>query len=892
MQELVLRKLRDDAERLLAVPLSTIIRIRSSSLLFVWHSFFKDLGAAASLLGDARYLERALEGARYLCRGGWEECGLVEELHHAFVLNGLADFFWRAESQIPVEDAAEIRELAGRVGALLASDAIEHKWGEDIRKRNAWNHTVIGYSGLGIAGFLAEAHPDAAKWREQGLSALKRFFRDGITEAGMTREGLAYCGFVFRNLSVLLRVAKARGEFDYTSLQDNPYLERLKRIPSWYAVELFPGGRYLQNWNDSYWNPLPAVAGLLSVFREIAPEATAYVWNRLVGLEGDGSFGVDRSWRDSSIGESALYPPNLELAATFVPPKAFHCPDHGYFAASVGPRGRESVLTFGAGEYIGAIHDQADNNSFTLFLDGIPVVLDAGAFNVPEEGNASSSYGHAAVVVDGKGQLPCGHGYGCAGVITHTHVASDHVMVQGDAVEAYRVLDYNPMLRARRQCVLTSGEAPYLVVFDDVCKDAREHVYEVLLHTPNLRDPVIDIGAGAVRGQLEAEGRSATLVMRVVGPALEDISVAAFVNKGHPPFETHDLWKFKLTATAPVLATIIYLEQPGEDDLSWQLLEHEGGVKLELERGRLGIRDSFSYRADPPTVAGQAFARQTFAPRPAVRREDRNRPTALTRLREHADDAVKLAGYAAALAATDYPTASVGIIMGHDLYREIGLEFLRYFMMWGDLSPYDDVLDVGCGGGRMAAALGYYLDSSARYVGFDLSAKSIAWCREAIGKKWPNFSFDQYDIGNSSYNPDGPLSGENFRFPYLNGAFSFAIATSLFTHLTRMEVKHYLREIARVLRSGGRLLATAYMMTPASEQAARTNPRAVKFDHMFGENPVHQLDKPMAGVAQIESLFCADAHEAGLVVDRIAYGWWSGLKTSNSKQDIYVLRKP
>jgi len=265
-----------------------------------------------------------------------------------------------------------------------------------------------------------------------------------------------------------------------------------------------------------------------------------------------------------------------------------------------------------------------------------------------------------------------------------------------------------------------------------------------------------------------------------------------------------------------------------------------------------------------------------------------NRPTESALLAEHADDARKLAGFAAALAATDYPTAGESVVTGLPSYRATGLEFLRYFVKWGELAPEDDVLDVGCGGGCMAAALGYYLASSSNYVGFDVDKGSIDRCRDAIGKRWPNFRFDHLNLRSSK----GALTGQSFLFPYADTSFSFVIATSVFTHLTRQEVKHYLREAARVLRHDGRLFATAYLMTPAAEVAARNNAHAVKFDHEFGENPVQILERPMAAVAQRERAFVADVNEVGLVIERIAHGWWSGLRTSNGKQDIVVLRKP
>ena len=47
--------------------------------------------------------------------------------------------------------------------------------------------------------------------------------------------------------------------------------------------------------------------------------------------------------------------------------------------------------------------------------------------------------------------------------------------------------------------------------------------------------------------------------------------------------------------------------------------------------------------------------------------------------------------------------------VGNGDFKAVGYEFLRYFIQYGDLAPDDDVLDVGCGIGRMALPLANYL---------------------------------------------------------------------------------------------------------------------------------------------------------------------------------------
>jgi len=230
--------------------------------------------------------------------------------------------------------------------------------------------------------------------------------------------------------------------------------------------------------------------------------------------------------------------------------------------------------------------------------------------------------------------------------------------------------------------------------------------------------------------------------------------------------------------------------------------------------------------------------------------------------------------------------------MGHSHYREIGLEFFSYFLKWGDLDPTDDVLDIGCGGGRMAAPLIHYLDSTAKYVGFDVHEGSIRWCQDNISSRRPNFKFERFDLQNQRYNPRGAIGSTDFVFPYEDDSFSFSIATSVFTHMPRAEVRHYLKQIARVLRRGGRAFCTAFMMTPEADEALRTFKRGLTFDHMIGENPTHSIAEPLMAVAQTEGALRSDIAAAGLILDRFALGWWSGLAGSHGQQDMILLRKP
>jgi SAM-dependent methyltransferase len=136
-------------------------------------------------------------------------------------------------------------------------------------------------------------------------------------------------------------------------------------------------------------------------------------------------------------------------------------------------------------------------------------------------------------------------------------------------------------------------------------------------------------------------------------------------------------------------------------------------------------------------------------------------------------------------------------------FHEVPVFFLARMNMAG-LRPDHDVLDIGCGCGRVARYFCDYLEPSSRYEGFDIMANAIAWCRENITPAHPNFGFTATPLHNTAYRPDPSLpDAVTFRFPYDDGSFDFVAAQSVFSHLTPDSAANYIRETARVLRPDG-----------------------------------------------------------------------------------------
>ena len=159
---------------------------------------------------------------------------------------------------------------------------------------------------------------------------------------------------------------------------------------------------------------------------------------------------------------------------------------------------------------------------------------------------------------------------------------------------------------------------------------------------------------------------------------------------------------------------------------------------------------------------------------------------------------------------TPVPPDDLRYVGGGD-FQAVGEEFLGYFKEAG-LRPGDDVLDMGCGVGRIAVPLTGYLGRRSNYAGFDIEPRAIRWCAENVGPLHRRFKFTHANLYNKRYNPEATQKASEWRFPYEGDQFNFVVATSLFTHLLPQDMEHYLQEATRVIRDDGTLFLTFYLV--------------------------------------------------------------------------------
>ncbi|HEY3020954.1 MAG TPA: class I SAM-dependent methyltransferase [Solirubrobacteraceae bacterium] len=219
--------------------------------------------------------------------------------------------------------------------------------------------------------------------------------------------------------------------------------------------------------------------------------------------------------------------------------------------------------------------------------------------------------------------------------------------------------------------------------------------------------------------------------------------------------------------------------------------------------------------------------------------------------------------------------------VGEGDFASTGDEFLGHLVELAGLEPDHRVLDVGCGIGRMARPLARFLDERGSYAGFDVNPIGIGWCQLHYADE--RFSFTLADLFNARYHPTGRQRASEYRFPYDDDFFDVAVMASVLTHLLEDEAVHYLAETTRVVRPGGRVLATFFLLDDESRAAIAAGRSRLTFLDPGEHVAVLRDDVPEEAVAYDEAWLRARAD-----VRDLHPGAWRG-RPGRSFQDLVVL---
>lgn len=214
------------------------------------------------------------------------------------------------------------------------------------------------------------------------------------------------------------------------------------------------------------------------------------------------------------------------------------------------------------------------------------------------------------------------------------------------------------------------------------------------------------------------------------------------------------------------------------------------------------------------------------------------------------------------------------------------LNLFHYGMLEGDGRQ---IVDLGCGCGRVALPLGPFLTVNDTYVGYDTWRAGIDWAQKNISERYPHLSFhwlpQPEQAGRAGYQAD-----KVFQLPLPDEVADSVIALSVFTHLRMAAAESYLREIFRILKPGGRAYLTWFLVSGDE-------------DWLFANRTVD--DESEDGWFTVDQTYVDAYFRESRVLDMIeaigfrlalkAYGYWGARPESEGSregQDLLILLKP
>jgi SAM-dependent methyltransferase len=158
-------------------------------------------------------------------------------------------------------------------------------------------------------------------------------------------------------------------------------------------------------------------------------------------------------------------------------------------------------------------------------------------------------------------------------------------------------------------------------------------------------------------------------------------------------------------------------------------------------------------------------------------------------------------------------------------------------------TPKSDVVELGCGCGRLTRALKEpWFEGT--YLGVDIDNEMLEYCRKAFTES--RFKFLSSPHHSDTYSPNKPHNEDLVPIELViaeSDSKDFVYSLSLYSHLLEKEAEEYMRETYRILRHDGIMYLSFFCMEHAELGRRWT------FQHRVGNSYVENLRYPEAAVA-------------------------------------------
>ena len=181
------------------------------------------------------------------------------------------------------------------------------------------------------------------------------------------------------------------------------------------------------------------------------------------------------------------------------------------------------------------------------------------------------------------------------------------------------------------------------------------------------------------------------------------------------------------------------------------------------------------------------------------------------------------------------------ILNNHAYFFEVGSRFWHECFANGYVKANSDIVEIGCGCGRLAVHLNADYFSGA-FLGIDIDLEMVNYCSSHFPPE--RFSYRLSPHKSSIYRAENGPQQESKSFVIASPeSKDFIYSLSLFTHLLEQELTFYMRESFRTLRRDGIIFMTFFCLEHVDKGGRWT------FAHRTGNAYVENEKYPEAAVA-------------------------------------------
>ena len=583
------------------------------------------LAMAGVISGETKYFEKAVQLTESAAKNGSVEVYssingalAIGDFGHAYAMayDWLYEYMTEEQRALVKAEMEEIGEW------IFVNSAEVDTWGSQLDSRKAWNWNAVTHGALGL---IALSLGDKSEWLSLAIRRATDYYDFAVDNTGAAMEGLHYVGYGLNSLV--------------------PFDGAIQRLTGVELMDDYPEMQAMPEWSLLYMTyPYGGDQAAIGQGDKMAnTKATYYIINRysqayeLYGFYNTYGLFDGNGFKAEYEGDGWAYPALIIFEDQYLAPKAPTEESHpttklfdkGLVISRDSWDKNASMVTFTCGVGFAGCWNHPDDNTFTFAAKGDRFIIDLGA-------NKKLSSDHNTVMIDGVGMNYEGGSTMIIGKMNECKLLKNgNLYVSGDNKDSY----WKTQLKnSSRQLVFGGGEAPFVLIYDVMRRDANQHEYSINFYTaPSNKIEVLEDGAYA-----RITGTDKDNICYVIPMSTQQVTVEA--SSGANMITT------KTTATMLSQATLFIFEEPDGKfpDVSYNFSGKVCTVKITRTLNGELVTETYTFNMDemtnftttedlPEDTEPETSAPETSAPEETTLPEETTSPSENTTASENSD---------------------------------------------------------------------------------------------------------------------------------------------------------------------------------------------------------------------------------------------------------------